>query len=167
MRTLELERRAVYSRPWRESADAVDLHLALPDSVAAESVECVHLPAPETEADDAAAVGQRQDHLRGAVIGADLDPPAGSDQDLPFPRVADRLRARIVLPVRNVQPEVALPMGERAVGFDLIARGPLRMALRHGEQPLIGPVRQPGRIFQAGSDPPLLATVDEPHLSAI
>ena len=59
--------------PWAERADRVDLHFALPDFAAAEGEESVQFASTETDARDSAAVRQGQNHLRGSIIGADLD----------------------------------------------------------------------------------------------
>ena len=50
---------------------------------------------------------------------------------LAFERVAQGFRARIVIPVRDVEREKALPVRQRAIGMDLVTADPLGMALGH------------------------------------
>src|SRR5260221_3780271 len=97
------------------------LHLALPYLVATKGKEGVQLSSAETDSSNRAPVRHREDDLSRAVIGAHLNARARRDEHLALLCVANRLRASIVLPIGDVQPEETLLVGQRSVGVDLIA----------------------------------------------
>src|SRR5262249_53158452 len=114
-------------------AHAVLLHLAFPDFVPAERKERVLLSSAEGHGGDATAVGNCEDHLRGPIVGGDLDPAPRGDELPAFDRVADALRPSVVVPVRDMEVEDPLLVWERAVGCDLVTVHPLRVTLGDGE----------------------------------
>src|ERR1035441_8501712 len=122
---------------------------ALPNSVSAEGIQRGLVRAAEGDTDDPAAVGYGENDLRRTIVGADLHTATRGDELAAFNGVADTFRAGIVVPISDVQVEELLFIGERAVGLDLVAIDPLRVALGDREQPLVGPVSHAGGEFDA------------------
>ena len=115
---------AVHLGPRRKRPHCVVLYFAFPDLVAAESEQCVSVLASKTDTDHAAAVGDRENDLCGAIIGSDLNATASGNELPAFDGVAHRLGSGVVIPVGDVQVKEAFLVGERAVVIDLLAVNP-------------------------------------------
>ncbi len=150
-------------RPRAPCTERMLLDLAFPDLGHAEGVERVLVLTADGDSGDATAIRDGEDDLGGAVVGADLDAALRGDELTAFLRVAEALRARVVVPILDVEVEEAFFVYQRAVVGGLITVGPLRVTFADGEEPLIGKKSHAGGEVDACIDLLLLAFLDEPH----
>src|SRR5258707_148824 len=90
---------SVHLHPRRKGPHGVVLHFTLPDSVATECEQRVPVLAAEADARHATAVWNRENDLRGAVVGTDLNATTRGDELAAFQGVARRLGTGVVVPV--------------------------------------------------------------------
>lgn len=109
-----------HAGPRGKSPHPVLANRSLPNPVHAKGVEDVHFCSPDRHPRHATVDRDGQDNLRRTVVGADLDPRPRGNELPALDRIAERLRACIVVPVGDIEMEEAFFMDQRPIIGDLI-----------------------------------------------
>lgn len=144
---------------------AADFEFSFIDLVVAGGIQRIEILATEDEVGDA-AVGGRDDRVHAAGLVADLDAEACGDVEIAVAVDLEAVGKALVVFVAGVQVEVALFVGERAVGLDDVTVNPVRAVVGDVEQRLVRRERDAVGELEAGVDDLFRAVgFDEPDFA--
>ena len=120
-----------------EGVGTLHFYLARENLFVAGNKECIKLLAAKTQV-RAFPVWGGDDAVHSAGLIADLDAHARGDIEPTVAIDAQAIGAAVVGRIWHMQVEILLLVGQRAIGLDLVAVNPMRTAVGHIEQRLVG-----------------------------